>query len=138
VRLAARIVLKREAQVEIRSWGLLPVLLWFTASALIQGAAFFALVRSLYPVEFRLLPGIIGAYNGAWAAGFLSVIAPGGLGVREGALTMMLGPYITVPVAIISAAVARVWITLFEVAMALAGLRMKSTPATNETTRELS
>lgn len=135
---AARVAFKREVRVAIGAPGLLAALALFTLSAIIQGAAFFALVRSLYPIAPRLLPDVIGAYTGAWAAGFLSVVTPGGLGVREGALTVMLGTYVTVPVAIIAAAVARLWITVFEVAMAMAGLRMKSSSAPSETIRERS
>lgn len=133
---AARVALKREMRVAISAPGLLAALGLFTASSIIQGASFFALLRSLYPVAPRLLPDVVGAYNGAWAAGFLSVITPGGLGVREGTLTVMLGTYVTVPVAIIAATVARLWITVFEVAMALIGLRMKSGEVTPPTTRE--
>lgn len=136
VRLAARMFLKRDVRLEIRSPGLLTALLLFTASSIVQGAAFFALIRSLYPVELRFLPGIIGAYNGAWATGFLSIVAPGGLGVREGAMTVLLGSCITMPVAIIAAAVSRLWITLFEVAMAVAGLRMKPKAIIPETILE--
>ena len=124
VAFAARKVLRREVRMSVRAPGLLAALALCTVSAIIQGAAFFALVRSLYPLAPRLLPDVIGAYNGAWAAGFLSVVAPGGLGVREGALTAMMGALITVPVAIIAAAVARLWITVFEVVMALVGLRL--------------
>ncbi|MRR10225.1 hypothetical protein EG831_09180, partial [bacterium] len=63
---AARMAFKREVRVAISAPGLLAALALFTLSSIIQGAAFFSLVRSLYPVAPRLLPDVIGAYNGAW------------------------------------------------------------------------
>jgi len=127
LRTLARIVLKREISLEIKREWMIRALLLIVASSAIQGLAFFALARSIFPVEAGILPHLTAVYNGAWAAGFLSIIAPGGLGVREGALVLFLKPYLPLSVAIIIAAVARFWITIFEIAMALVGLYIRKT-----------
>ncbi len=127
LRKMAGIALKREVSLDIDQGRLGYALALFLASSVVQGAAFFALVRSIYPIETAILPELVALYNGAWAAGFLSIIAPGGLGVREGALVLLLQPYIPATVAIILAAVARLWMTVFEISMALVGLYMRKT-----------
>jgi hypothetical protein len=98
---------------------------WYFVSALIQGAAFFLLVRAIYPISLKFLPGAIGLYNGAWAVGFLSLITPGGLGIREGAMAFLLKYYLPVPLAVIISILARLWITVFEVTVALIGLKFR-------------
>jgi hypothetical protein len=125
LRTAAKIALKREIALDIKRGGMARALLLMVASSAVQGMAFFALARSIYPVETGYLPHLTALYNGSWAAGFLSIVAPGGLGVREGALVLFLKPYLPVSVAIIIAAAARLWITVFEIAMALVGLYMR-------------
>jgi len=127
LRTLARIVLKREISLEIKREWMIRALLLIVASSAIQGLAFFALARSIFPVEAGILPHLTAVYNGAWAAGFLSIITPGGLGVREGALVLFLKLYLPLSVAIIIAAVARFWITIFEIAMALVGLYLRKT-----------
>ena len=125
LRTAARMFLKREITLDISRGVLVKALLLMIASSAVQGMSFFVLVRSIFPVEAGYLAHLTALYNGAWAAGFLSIVAPGGLGVREGALVLFLKPYLPAAVAIIIAAVARLWITVFEIAMALIGLYMR-------------
>ncbi|HAD82932.1 MAG: hypothetical protein A2509_06855 [Candidatus Edwardsbacteria bacterium RIFOXYD12_FULL_50_11] len=117
--------LKKEIKLEIKQAHLFKAFCLFAISAIIQGGAFFLLIRSFYSIEYRLLPDIIGIYNGSWAVGFLSFIAPGGLGVREGALTVLSKFYMPLPIAIILSALARLWMTLFEIIMALIGLKFR-------------
>jgi hypothetical protein len=54
--------------------------------------------------------------------GFLVLIAPAGLGVREGVFTLILKTVVPEPLAIIAALVTRVWMTVGELTAALAGL----------------
>ena len=117
--------MKKEIKLEIKQAHLFKAFCLFAISAIIQGGAFFLLIRSFYSIEYRLLPDIIGIYNGSWAVGFLSFIAPGGLGVREGALTVLSKFYMPLPIAIILSALARLWMTLFEIIMALIGLKFR-------------
>ena len=116
---------KKDIKLDIKPWGLFKALCFFLVSAVIQGGAFFLLVRSFYFVDISFLPDIIGIYNGSWAVGFLSFVAPGGLGIREGALTVLSKFYMPLPMAIILSALARLWMTLFEIIMALIGLKFR-------------
>lgn len=53
------------------------------------------------------LLGVTGAFTFAWAVGYLFVFAPGGLGAREGALTLAIASWAPLGVAAIMAILAR-------------------------------
>ncbi|MFG6197232.1 YbhN family protein [Nonomuraea sp. JJY05] len=53
-----------------------------------------------------------GAYAFAWATGILTIVVPAGVGVREGALVLVLGPIIGTPAALAVAIVSRLAFTL--------------------------
>ncbi|MEV4107695.1 lysylphosphatidylglycerol synthase transmembrane domain-containing protein [Nonomuraea sp. NPDC049695] len=53
-----------------------------------------------------------GAYAFAWSTGILTVVVPAGVGVREGALVLALGPVIGAPAALAVAIVSRLAFTL--------------------------
>lgn len=96
---------------------------------LLQGTGAFVLINSFYPLPLSALPALVAGYSVSWILGFLFLLAPAGLGVREGIYTFILdrmvmpGPGAVgagLPLAIVSALVTRVWITLSETALALA------------------
>ena len=69
-------------------------ILWLLAVYLLLwallGVAFFLFIKSLTPVLISQLLVVTGIYAAAWSIGFLSVITPSGLGVREGVLSLLL------------------------------------------------
>lgn len=79
------------------------------------GMAFYFFVRSLHPLSLSLWPEVAGAYAGAYVIGFLSLLTPGGLGVREGALAYLLSFYLPSHIALIAALLSRVWIVASEI-----------------------
>ena len=84
----------------------------------LQGTACFILISSFYPLPLARLPVLIGGYAMSWMLGFLVLIAPAGLGVREGVYTVILQTVVPAPIAIISALVTRVWMAISELVMA--------------------
>lgn len=94
-----------------------------------QGVGSFVLIASFCPLSIRQLPVLLGGYAISWMTGFLVLVSPAGLGVREGVFTLILKTVVPEPLAIIAALVTRVWMTLGELAAALAGfayLRIRS------------
>jgi len=88
-------------------------LLW-----LYEGVALFMFVNSLSSVHFSQLHLIFGCYVLAWLTGFLSILTPGGLGVREGILSLLLLQYIPSAQATLCALLCRVWMLSAEVVLA--------------------
>lgn len=68
-----------------------------------------------------MVPGFLwkaaGAFSGAMVLGFLAVIVPGGLGVREGVLVFLLSSSMPLPVTTLVALLYRLWFTLVEVVL---------------------
>jgi uncharacterized membrane protein YbhN (UPF0104 family) len=82
----------------------------------VTGLAFAALVASLYPLAPSDVPLVMAAYAAAYAAGFLAILTPAGLGVREGVLVVALAPVLPAGPALVVALLSRVWMMLVELA----------------------
>jgi glycosyltransferase 2 family protein len=80
----------------------------------VTGLAFAALVASLYPLAPGDVPLVVAAYAAAYAAGFLALLTPAGLGVREGVLVVALAPVLPAGPALVVALLSRVWMMLVE------------------------
>lgn len=98
---------------------LLAILAVYILDWFFQGLGCFVLINSFYPLGIDKLPILLGGYSISWILGFIILIAPAGLGVREGIYTFILKLVMPQPVAIISALITRVWMSTSEVAMAL-------------------
>jgi uncharacterized membrane protein YbhN (UPF0104 family) len=83
---------------------------------LVAGLAFGLFAASVYEPAGAELPLLVAAYGAAYAVGFLSLLTPGGLGVREGVLVLVLAPVMPAGVAAVVAVLARVWMMLVELA----------------------
>jgi len=96
------------------------LILWF-----VHSTGFFFLTASIFPVSYRLILPLIGAYSISWILGFLVLISPGGLGVREGLLAFFLKFVIPTPIATLLALLSRIWITVGEVLFLIISLIKK-------------
>ncbi len=99
---------------------LLLILLVYCLDWFFHGLGNYALLSSFYPLGLEALPVIVGGYAVAWILGFLAVVAPAGLGVREGIYTVVARTVMPAPMAIAASFLTRVWTTIGEVVMALA------------------
>ncbi|HIE28083.1 TPA: methyltransferase domain-containing protein, partial [Candidatus Poribacteria bacterium] len=77
----------------------------------------FLFVKSLSPLSWIKFPAMMGAYALAWTVGFLSVITPSGLGVREGILSLLLAVYMPTATATLVALLSRIWSTMAELVL---------------------
>ncbi|UCF70140.1 MAG: flippase-like domain-containing protein [candidate division WOR-3 bacterium] len=101
---------------------LLELSAYFIGFLIAQLIGFFFLVNSIYPTGMSKIFELSAAYLLSWMAGFVVIFAPGGLGVREGVMTILLSSILPPPLAIAISFLARVWLTVFEIAVFLAGL----------------
>jgi len=90
------------------------VLMW-----VVQGVGCYLLIRSFYPLDLSRLPMVAGAFALSWILGFIVLVSPAGLGIREGIFTFALRLVVPEPVAIIAALMSRIWITGSEGLLAL-------------------
>jgi uncharacterized membrane protein YbhN (UPF0104 family) len=101
---------------------LLLILGVFVLDWIVQGLGCFVLINSFYPLALERLPVLLGGYSLSWILGFIVLVAPAGLGIREGIYTYILKLVMPEPIAIISALITRIWMSTAELAMALSCL----------------
>jgi uncharacterized membrane protein YbhN (UPF0104 family) len=89
-------------------------------SWLVYGAGFWCLLRGLWRVPPSSLPVATGVFAASYVAGYVVLLAPGGLVVREGAMTALL--VALTPLAATSAAAAAVAARLWTTASELVGV----------------
>ena len=98
-------------------------LLWFQFAVVnvAQGAAVYWMLRAVYPA-LASRPGltylVISGYLVGRLAGQLAAFVPGGIGIREGAFTFLLSPYVPVQAAVVSASLFRLTSMVMEAAIA--------------------
>jgi hypothetical protein len=92
------------------------VLIWA-----VTGFSFWLLAAAFVRADFADLPVYAGAFAAAWLVGLFAVYAPGGLGVREALLVLLLHGRIGAPEALLLAGVSRAMLTTIDVVAAGAG-----------------
>jgi len=85
----------------------------------IYGLSFGILASAFIETNIRSLLIFSGIYVFSVVVGVVSVISPGGLGVREGVLSVLLSAYMPTHTAIYISIVSRIWFTLVELGMVL-------------------
>ena len=104
-----------------------------TGTWCLHGLAFFVFASALGELEWRRFPLVCGSYVLAYITGLLAVFAPGGIGVREGALGFLLaeGDLVGVPVHV-TAVSSRIFFVAYELIVVLAaiGVRWHTTHST--------
>jgi hypothetical protein len=81
---------------------------------LLSGVGFVVLAQAFIPVPFSAWPPYLASFPASWLIGFLSLITPGGLGVREAALYFMLAPVTATGMAVVLAVWSRIVMLLSE------------------------
>ena len=69
-------------------------------SFVIAGVAVWAFTEAIHPLAADDIPTVIGAYSVGFAISVLTIVLPGGLGAREGAMVAALSPVMPVTVAL--------------------------------------
>lgn len=83
------------------------------------GIAFFLFIKSIgSPIQLHHFLMIISIYPLAWSIGLLSLVTPGGLGVREGVLSILLTLCVPPTNAMLIALLSRVWVISVEILLA--------------------
>lgn len=119
----ALVILKRPlVNLRITYFQLLQLSVYFWGLWIAQIIGFYSLINSIYPISISKIPHLAAAYTLSWMSGFIIIFAPGGLGVREGMMSLLLSSYIPSPLAIAISFLSRVWITVFEIVVFFIGL----------------
>ena len=80
----------------------------------LHGLAFAALAASLLPVDWCDVPKLMSAFAGSFVIGYLVLVAPAGLGIREGVLATSLSGQWPSGMALAVSVIARLWMVSAE------------------------
>jgi len=87
----------------------------YALSWLLFGAAFVLFVSAFAPVPPQHLLATAGTVAASYLAGYVFILAPAGLGMREAAMGLLLAQFLTPAAALVIAVLSRVWFTVAEV-----------------------
>jgi uncharacterized membrane protein YbhN (UPF0104 family) len=119
-------ILKREKiSLDITSKDVIIYILAYSVSWLLFGLAFLVFIKAMAQASFDMYPGITGAFAFAFNIGFLALFVPGGIGVREGILVLLLSSVFPVPIATLISLLARLWVTVAELLCFLIAIPLK-------------
>jgi len=90
----------------------------FLGPRILNGIGFVAIVQSVHPVPATAWIPLASAYILAGVAGLLAIFVPSGIGVREAVIVLFASLYLPLPVAIVTALVARLISTVSDVLVA--------------------
>jgi uncharacterized membrane protein YbhN (UPF0104 family) len=141
VNIGLKIIKRPPVKIKMRYGSVLGIAIYFLGLWLAQMIGYFLLINALYPVPLGQFPALAAIYIISWMAGFIVILAPGGLGVREGTMTLLLSSIIPSALAIGISFLSRVWITVFEIAIFFTGLviyrtKVRSSPVNSRLTPE--
>jgi uncharacterized membrane protein YbhN (UPF0104 family) len=91
-------------------------------SWIVYGVAFSLFVAALAPISMAAVLPLTAVNALSFTAGYVALLAPGGIGVRESAMTVLLAPLLPLGVAAVLAIAARLWSIAAELLLAGAGL----------------
>lgn len=77
------------------------------------------MVNSFYNVEFIQSIIIVGTFSISWLVGYYALLSPGGLGIQEGVQVYLLQFFFPLPISIVIAFAARLWMTIGDLCVSL-------------------
>lgn len=120
-------ILKRPPVRVTLTWGQIgAILLGYLGVWLVMGSAFALLAAAFTPVSSEQFAALIATWAAAYVIGYLSLLTPSGLGVREGVMVLLLAPLFAAPLPTIIALAARLWMIVGELIGAGASLLGRS------------
>jgi uncharacterized membrane protein YbhN (UPF0104 family) len=92
----------------------LEILFLYTICWVIQGIGIYFLFKSFLVIPINSLLLIAGIHAFSWVVGFVTIITPAGLGVKEGIFSYFLTTVLPSGVSVLGALVVRIWGTIGE------------------------
>ncbi len=125
INFALQILKKPNIKITVSYSQILKLSIYFFGLWIAQIIGFYFLINAIYPMPISKIFTLSAAYTLSWMTGFVVIFAPGGLGVREGMMTLLLSSILPTPLAIAISFISRIWITLFEIVIFFVGLLVK-------------
>lgn len=113
--IVSRLIKKEIEKLSIKYRDILMIVFLYILTWFILGFGFYFLVNSVLPLASNNILFLTGAFSLSIIIGLISIFTPGGLGVREGILVILLTAILPYSISVIIALLARIWTTITEV-----------------------
>lgn len=113
--LALGLLRRPSLRVTLTTRQMMRMIVGYWAAWTLAGLGFVAVVRALTPLPWALTPHLAAAFILAYFIGYISLLTPSGLGVREGAMVWLLSGFLAAPIPTVASLVGRIWLTLGEI-----------------------
>lgn len=91
------------------------ILFAYILTWILQGVGLYLIVASVFDAPSALLPLCICIFAISWIVGFMGILTPGGVGIREAVLILLAAPFMPANIIIIAAVISRIHITFSEI-----------------------
>ena len=99
LRLAARVMRSELPDVDLSLRRIALLIAHYVTAWLVLGIGFWMFASSVQMLPLQSIPVLAGGFPLAWVIGFVTVFAPGGFGIREGVVALLLAAFMPVAVA---------------------------------------
>jgi len=120
-----KLIKRQPVKIEFSYRDMLLFFLMYIGVWLTYSVAFYTLVKSITPVEINFLH-FSPILPMCWVVGYVMLFAPGGIGVREGMLTLTLSEFMSPEVALVIAIAQRIWTLVVEGLLFTQSMMIKS------------
>jgi len=108
VNIGLKILKKQPVKISFSYANMLLFFVIYIGVWLIYSLAFYTLVKSITPIEINFIH-FMPILPMCWVVGYIMLFAPGGIGIREGMLTLTLSEFMSPEIALTIALVQRLW-----------------------------
>ena len=119
INLGLKIIKKQPIRFRMKFKNSFTLLLLHILRWIIQGIGMYLFAKSFLPTSPLLIYIIPGVYALSIVLGMLMIIAPGGLGIREGLIVLLLAPFMPTTLIILFSLTSRILLTLIEIVLAI-------------------
>jgi hypothetical protein len=118
-----KLLRRKKIKIKISYFQILMLILLYCIYWVIIGTSFYLMINAIVALKIQFLLVVSGMFAVSWALGFLSFFTPGGIGVREGILTLLLSLLFPTGIAIVITIIWRIQITLVEIVLGMIGIK---------------
>ncbi|MCL5959216.1 MAG: lysylphosphatidylglycerol synthase domain-containing protein [Chloroflexi bacterium] len=97
INLGLGMVRKQPLELKLGFARVLGLVVWFGLTHIFAGVSLFFILAAISSAPLSLLPVLIGASAFAWVVGVVSLLVPGGIGVREATIVLLSSAFVAVP-----------------------------------------
>lgn len=101
------------------------IIMYYCIVWLSFGIAFYFLINSTTFIALSKIPFLAGSFSISATIGAMALFVPGGLGVREGVLALLLSNFFPISLAILLSILSRIWISFGEFILVGISTRIK-------------